>query len=758
MVSGGLIGRDRELSVLADLLRASDVRLITVTGPAGVGKTRVASAAADAVQRDGSRRVVRVDLAPLGDPGLVADLVAAAAGADDRSTGRSGLEAAEAALSAAPALLLLDNFEHLGPAAADVAALLDACPDVTALVTSRHVLGITYEHMFPLAPLGLPDADEPDPARALRSAAVALYVARARGRDPTFELTDDVAAAVVETCRRLDGLPLAIELVAAQVAVLPPPALIARWEAAFGLDTRGAHDLPPRQQTLRQAFDWSYHLCDPNEQALLRRLAAFPGGFDISAVEAACRGDGGLLAVLDVEPIPTLARLVDRSLVSRDSGGSASQPRYSQLMTVRGYLRGHLDQNGEAAAADLLMAEACAALAAQAGHFLVVGRPQQELGRLEREITNLYAALEVFIRTEPARAVELVTVLFGLWQARHVREGRAWVNRALSAAGDDLPPGTQARGLWAAANLAHFQGDYDEQRRLAEDSLTAARVAADPLTLARALHAQAMALVGSDDSAAQAGYLESLSLCESVGDEVGIAMACNDLGELARSAGDFAEATAFYERALVGWRALGDTGGIALTAHNLALSVYALGELERAGTLLLESLASAETIGDRHLRAVVLAAIVAVAATQAPTRAVAELYGAVLAELAAAGVALGPPDDGPFREAEQTLRSVLGAERFAAARARGSALSDADQQRLVQHVVEPSPQPDADALTARQMEVMRLMAVGLSNSEIAERLVLSDHTVHRHVSNILGKLGARSRAAAVSIAARRGLL
>src|SRR4051794_19019027 len=292
------------------------VRLVTVTGPAGVGKTRVASAVAERIQRDGAR-VARVELGPLQDPGLVAEAVAAAVGSDEAHHG-SALEAAAAALGDAPILLVLDNFEHLGPAAGVVAALLDAAPGARVLVTSRHVLGLSAEHMFPLAPLSLPGRDEHDLERGRRCESVALFVKRARARDPGFALTDDVAPAVFEICRRLDGLPLAIELVAARVATLPPPALVARWEEVAGLDAPGAMDLPPRQRTLRRALDWSYDLLEPAERALLRRLAAFPGGFGLVAVEAACAGGGGLLQALELQPIPALGRLVDRSLVERE--------------------------------------------------------------------------------------------------------------------------------------------------------------------------------------------------------------------------------------------------------------------------------------------------------------------------------------------------------------------------------------------------------------------------------------------------------
>jgi predicted ATPase len=354
--AGELIGRERELANLTTMLGDPEARLVTVIGPAGVGKTRLALAGSQAVAPDLPDGVVRVDLAPLEDPRLVAEAIAAAAGAGS-SRGASALRAAVAALRDGSALLVLDNFEHVEPAAADLGALLDACPGVTALVTSRHVLGLSAERTLPLAPLSTPAADA---GEAHASAAVALFVARAQARDPSFELTPEVVASVAEICRRLDGLPLAIELAAARVAVLAPPAMLARWDAAVGLDTEGARDLPSRQRTLRSAFDWSYDLLEEQEQTLLRRLASFPGGFDVHAVEAAQRGDGGVLAPLELDPISTLAALVDRSLLHREAG-SAAEPRFSMLVTVRSYLRERLGEAGEEPAADLWMAQVCAA-------------------------------------------------------------------------------------------------------------------------------------------------------------------------------------------------------------------------------------------------------------------------------------------------------------------------------------------------------------------------------------------------------------
>jgi non-specific serine/threonine protein kinase len=757
VVTGSLVGRERELAVLSDMVGERGLRLVTITGPGGVGKTSVAYAVADAVAQDPSWRVLRIDLEPLADAALVADAIAVAVDASHRSRGGSALRAAADALGEARALLVLDNFEHLVPAAGDVAALIESCPGVTALVTSRHVLGVTAEHMFPLAPLALPDPDDADPARVARSAAVELFVARARARDPQFELTPEVTAAVAEICRRLDGLPLAIELAAARTAVLPPAAMLGRWEAAVGLDAPGPRDLPTRQQTLRRAFDWSYELLGDEERALLRRLAAFPGGFDIAAVEAACAGDGDVLPALDVEPIETLAGLLDRSLVTRDPGGSTTEPRYSQLRTVRTYLREQLVDRGEAAAADLLMAAACEASARRAGQFLAAGRSRDELDRLERELNNMRAALSVLVAAAADRAVGLAVDLTGLWETRYVTEGREWVRRALDAGGDDLAPARRASGLWTAALLAHYQGDYAAERPLAVASLAAAHAAGDPLTLARALYVEALSVV-TDEAGATARYRELLALCERLGDDAGVAMASNDLGEIARGAGELDDAVPLYERALALWRAGSDPSGVARAAHNLAQAVLLRGELDRATMLLLEALEASRGIGDRNQDAGALAGLAAVAAAREPSAAAATLHGAAQAELDAVDIALDPLDEAPFRAAEAALRAALGDTRFAEASARGRQLSDDERRRLIERITAGEPAPAPDLLTRRELEVVRLIAAGLTNGEIAQRLVVSDHTIHRHVSNILGKLGVPSRAAAASLAAQRGLL
>jgi non-specific serine/threonine protein kinase len=606
--------------------------------------------------------------------------------------------------------------------------------------------------MLPLAPLATP-ADEG------ASEAVDLFVARARARDPGFELTPDAAAAVAEICRRLDGLPLAIELAAARVAVLSPAAMLARWDTAVGLDTEGARDLPSRQRTLRSAFDWSYDLLEPGERALLRRLAAFPDGFELASVEAAQRGDGDVLAPLDLDPIATLGVLVDRSLLVRATG-TAAEPRFAMLVTVRQYLRERLAQHGEEAAADLWMARTLADSVQDRGAVFPAKAVGGELDRFDRELNTIRVALDVLLARDPSRALELTADLFRLWQARHVREGRDRVERALAVAGPGAPPVIRAKALFCAMWLAHFQGDYPTRTRWAEECLSAAREGDDPLMLARGLYIRGTSLLDVDPAAGAAYHREALALSERIGDRYGVATASNDLGEHARSAGNLEEAEALYSRALEVSRALDDSTGIARGAHNLAHVACAKGDLDRAAGLFRESLAAAATIGDRHSRSGALAGLVIVAARRRPTVAAATLRGVAEAELAEAGVVLDPIDDEPFERAGEALTAALGEQRALEARARGRRLGPEEIDRLVARVLagdEPTAPAD-DVLSPREREVVRYLAAGMTNAEIAGRLVLSEHTIHRHVANILVKLGARSRAAAAVTAAERGLL
>ena len=381
-----LIGRDGDLAALAHLL-AGGARLITVTGPGGVGKTRLGLELARQVSPQYGDSVVWVPLAAVTDPALVLPALAAALQIRD-TLGTSLGATLQQAIGATSMLLLLDNLEQVAAAAPDLAALLGACPQLTVLTTSRTPLQVRGEHAYPLAPLGVPQLDRvPRVDDVAVSPAVQLFVARVQAVVPTFALTQAHTATVAGICRRLDGLPLALELAAVRVKVLGLTGLLARLDQALPLLTGGARDLPERQQTMRTTIAWSYDLLDPNTQALFRRLAVFRGGWTLEAAEVV-----GVDAHEDADAVlDGLARLVDASLVVADTTGS--EPRYRMLEPVRQYAEEQLERSGEATAVRERHAMFFAALAAQAYGGLRSTAQVQWVARLDQEYPNLRAAM-----------------------------------------------------------------------------------------------------------------------------------------------------------------------------------------------------------------------------------------------------------------------------------------------------------------------------------------------------------------------------
>jgi predicted ATPase len=458
----------------------------------------------------------------------------------------------------APALLLLDNFEHLMPAAPTVAELLTLGPNLKILVTSRAALHIYGEHEFPVPPLALPDSQSKPSVEALSEyPAVALFVQRAVAARPDFELNGQNASAVIEICARLDGLPLAIELAAARVKVLSPASMRTRLASRLQLLTGGARDLPQRQQTLRAAIDWSYDLLSAAEQKLFRRLSVFAGGCTLEGVEAVCNTKGDL----DLDLLDGIASMVDKSLMQQ-AGHANGESRFAMLETIREYAREKLEASGEDASTKRAHAAYCLVLAEEAAgdQSGAVGPEWRERFKLEHD--NFRAGVEWLTETGDAEwGLRLGTALFRFWETgEYLAEGRDSLGKLLKIPGAAAPTKARARALFAAGVLATEQGDY---------------------------------------SAANALMRESLNIARELGDNQGVAVSLNALAVVARDNGEIAEAHALFQESLGVWKALGDLKAIARALSNLANVLKLQGEYDHARSLHAECLAIFQGLGDR---------------------------------------------------------------------------------------------------------------------------------------------------------------
>lgn len=624
-----LLGRDADMAMICQRLRNTDVRLLTLVGPPGIGKTRLSLQVAAALQGHFADGVVFVPLAPVGEPELVLDTIGQALGVTE-ATGESLFDSLCALLEGRRLLLALDNFEHLLPAAADVARLLEACPQLTVLATSRAALLVRGEQVVPLAPLALPALTWPlDPQVVVQAPAVELFIERARAVAPHFALTTDNVAAVAAICARLDGLPLAIELAAARTRLLTPLALLERLGQRLLFHTAGPRDLPPRHQTLHNAIAWSYNLLTPVEQRLFARLGVFIGEYDLAAVEAVC-GDDELPGVLEL-----LGALVDHSL-ARVTEGPDGAMRIGMLETIREFALERLGESGELAAMRVRHARHYLALAARADAEL--NGPEQErwLDRLEREHDHFRAVLAW--ATHEARHGEagtpdggmaglpgwhLTARLWRFWHTRcHLNEGRRWLAALLAMEQDGAPLPERARVLLGAGVLARAQGDLDEGRRLIEASLGVARCGGLPADVALALyHRGVAAFDGGEIDAAIRDLEECLAIQRELGDVAGIASALNGLGSVLIGHDD-ERAVALLDESVRRQRALGNRRGEAFTLHSLGLAELRRNDHSGAAGHFQQGLALFRTLGDSIGIADCLAGLAAVAGAQAhPERA-----------------------------------------------------------------------------------------------------------------------------------------
>lgn len=595
-----LIGREKELGAAKQLLLRRDVRLVTVTGPGGIGKTHFATEVARAIAEGFSSGVYFVPLAAVSDPSLIPSAVAQTLGVHD-SGGQSPAESLKDHLRSClggPMLLLIDNFEHLLAAAPLVSELLAVAPGLKILVTSRAALRVQDENEFPLPPLALPDRKALPSLEGLSGCpAIALFVQRAVAVKPGFALTEENASAVAEICARLDGLPLAIQLAAARIKLLSPSAMRSRLASRLQLLTSGARDLPARQQTLRQAMDWSYDLLSEAEQKLFRRLSVFAGGFTLEAAESVCdtKKDLGL------DLLDGMTSMVDKSLV-RQIEQSEEEPRFEMLETIREYGLEQLAASAEEAATRRAHAAYCLVLAEEEAAETAEGEVKTWLDRFETEHDNFRAALEWLTETHHAEwGLRLGAALFRFWEMReHFAEGRERLGKLLELKEAATANSVRMRALFAVGVLAANQRDYVAADRLLKESLEIGRVLEDKQSMAVSLNAQAV--IASDKgelAAASSLFQESLQLWKELGDRLAVARALSNLATLVKSQGDYAHARSLYEECLSIFRELGDCTGAAWMLNHQGDVLREQGDLPTARWLYEQSLETFRELNDR---------------------------------------------------------------------------------------------------------------------------------------------------------------
>lgn len=853
-----LIGRATEVAVAQHLLLQEQIGLLTLTGPGGIGKTRLALQVAANLLDHFVDGVYFVSLAPISDPELVSATIAQTLGVRE-APGRSMQESLQDYLRDKQILLVLDNFEQILAAASLVSVLLTECRCLKVLVTSRATLHLYGEQEFPVAPLALPDAKEPVTSQS-EFAAIDLFCQRARAVKPDFVLTATNAADVVKLCIGLDGLPLAIELAAARIKLFSPSALFARLNERLTLLTGGAHDLPIRQRTLRDEIAWSYDLLNPDEQKLFRRLAVFVGGFTLEAAQAVGNVDGDL----KIDVLDGVATLVDQSLL-KHLEQTGDQPRYGTLETIHEYALAQLAAQGEAEAIQRQHAGFFLALAEEAEPKLRGAEQVIWLQRLEANYANLQAALAWSLRPDETvdnsdckLGLELVGVLSWFWHIRaRYSEARHWYDRALAFSDRGEDSATRAYALQGAGVAAQMQGDFAHARRCLAESLALWQnlenrwgMAYTQAWLALAHH------VPGDREPAHRLAEASVALFRELDDSWGIAFALNALGPVIRRTGDYAKARSLLEESVMRFRLLSDTFGVADSINELAGVAYEQGDPQAVRTLLEEveiTLAAHPLLDNKFFRAGALLTLGTIARQQAdngastayfvqgltvardagnqsfvasacqhlglltqqqgddtqaiaylrtslelawaamgPIENLASLIGCIAvaahrqqweraAQLAGAVENLRTNLDSPFTRLQTAdyerssapVRARCSETLVATAWARGRtmtlaeaityALTLLDAPSTVPSTVASTPvlpltQTYPAGLTAREVEVLRLLAQRLTYPQIAEKLVISRRTVNAHVTSIYSKLGVTAREAAIQFAVEHRLV
>jgi predicted ATPase/DNA-binding CsgD family transcriptional regulator len=854
-----LIGRQQEVQAICDLVSRPEVRLLTITGGGGVGKTRLALELIRVLGSDFIDGPCFVPLAPLSDPALVIPTIAQQLVIKERE-GLPLLDLVKLFLQDKRLLLLLDNFEQVVAAAPQVEHLLVGCPHLTILVTSRAVLHLQAEQVYPLAPLALPDLSKDlAPESIAQSAAVTLFLHRARSLLPSFQLTAANARAIAELCVGLDGLPLALELAAARIRLLPPQALLARLSQRLQLLTSGPRTSPDRQQTLRKTLQWSYDLLSPEEQAIFRRLAVFAGGWTLETAEALSQKTTINSPVI----LNTLASLLDHSLIQQ-SGQEEEEPRLLMLQTLREYGLELLAESGELQTVQAAHVHFFLALAEQAEQELQGHDQAVWVERLEQEHDNLRAALgwaleDVADEQVVGRrgiALRLSAALWRFWEMRgYNSEALTFMERAL-ARSEGASASLRVKVLQAAANVVLWQGGYVRAEELAEPCPALYQELGDTRGIASSLgvlveltirrgkltegitlaeeQVRLMRQVGEPGQVAQslsklaemlnrrgelarvpALFEEALLLYRKAGDDLGLAAtlieyatglywfsggdaatiqvvrhrlqeaqaivtrlgaryllaSCSWLAALlALGEGEMARAYSLTQESLAIWGEIGYRWGVAWALHILGRVEAQRGDLAAARSWYQQSLTLTLELGERYITPYNLEGLASVLAAQRKLSGAAQLWGAAEA-LREATAPMGTLFRRGYEQAVATAQAQLGERAFAAAWAQGRTMTPEQALAARGPAALPSPSagqrvtpsvkssiPSPDGLTAREVEVLRLVAQGHTDAQVAEQLVISPHTVNAHLKAIYGKIGVSSRSAATRYAVEHHLM
>ena len=788
-----LLGREPEMVTLHQLL-SREVRLITITGPGGVGKTSLALSVAQAVQDSFADGVFFISLATISDPTLILPTIAQALGLPE-SANRLLFDSLKEHLRDRQVLLLLDNFEQIISAAPLLTELLSACPHLQLLVTSREALRVRGEQEFLLSPLALPDQAAAE--NLMQYPGIALFVERAQAAQLEFGLTPQNMAAVTEICSHLDGLPLALELAAARIKLLPPQDMLTQLrDSPLQLLAGGVRDLPARQQTLRNAIKWSYDLLDDEEQRTFRWFTVFAGG---STLEAA------LAVIGPPASVDVLDSLVNKSLMRQiETNGTA---RLVMLGTIREFGWELLAHTTERQAVRRAAAGYYLWLAEDAEQRLMGPDQKNWLQRLDREQDNLRAALQWAIEEQEGElALRMAGALRPFWFRRGFwSEGRRWLEDALAVKRGSLPdPAVLAKALYGAGLLARYQGDFVRARMLCEQSLALYRSLADPTGVVMALvQLGRISSFQDDPSATQAFLAEAAALIEALPDSVvkadaysGMVLAWVDPG-LSQSHPETARYLAESERIQ---RALNNPAGLAFTLLHQANLALIAGDAAKSEALFDETERLALELGDIHILSRMALARMPLdlrtgdfatmrrrmenSLQQAVNRSdhhlpsVLAMLSVILYKqglvswaarvLGMAGARTRVPAEAEaieliFRKSNirAEIRSQLGEEVFAREITAGRRMT-LDDLGAIPHPREPlqtaPPSGSSAALTAREIEVLHLLAQGLANPQIAERLVVSRRTVDAHLRSIYDKLDVKSRDAAIRVAKEQGLV